>query len=431
GIVVSILAGIYPALFLSRFRPIEVLKGRMNTKKDASLFRTGMVVFQFTMSIFLIASTMIIGNQLDFMRSKSLGYQPENVIVLQVDDNPDRETGFTGLMERTHSKADLLRSELNSIPEVNRVAISMYTPADNGWISVDYRDEQGKVFAFNVNFVGMLFPKLLDLAFVEGRDFSTGITSDAQKALIVNEAFVTLHGWEDPLNAQLHSPQFIDHEIIGVVENFNYSSLRNDVEPLAIAINPMVIFSGIDNVGINSTSPRISISVESTNIPATISSIESAWEKILPGEPFNFSFLDEAVDAQYRQEERLARIISFGATFAIIIACMGLFGLASLMIVRRTKEIGIRKVLGASSSRILILVNKEFSFLVLYALLLAAPLIWFGMNFWLNDFAYRIEINFWTIGLSGVIALGIAWLTIGIHLYRAVTVNPVNSLKTE
>ncbi len=428
---ISLVAGIYPALILSGFKPVEVLKGRANIKSNRSLFRTGMVVFQFTLSIFLIASTLIINDQLDFLRSKDLGYQKEHILVVQVDDNPTQETGFTGMMEEARQRTDLLRSQLAAVPGVKELAVSLHTPADQGWMNADFRDTNDKQYQFNINLVDPNYLGLMNLKFIRGRTFSEEITSDLQQGMIINQAFADALGLEDPLNQILPGPDFQNHEIIGVTDNFNYASLRTEVEPLAMVINPVIIFSGIDNIGVASTQPKISLNIDTENIPKTIESIQQAWKSISPGEPFNYYFLDQAVDRQYRQEEQLSRIVTFGSTLAIIIACLGLFGLASLMVVRRTKEIGVRKVLGASSKGIIILVNKEFTRLLVIAFALALPLAWYAMHSWLQNFAYSINIGITSFLIAGIITLIVAWITVGYQSFKATIINPVDSLKGE
>lgn len=430
-VFISLIAGMYPALILSGFKPVEVLKGKILVKGDRSIFRTGMVVFQFTLSIFLIVSTLVINDQLNFLRSSDLGYQKEQVILLEVNDNPDQETGFMGLMQRTARMTELLESQLGSVPEIQGIASSLYTPAHQRWMSADFRDAEDKLHAFNLNFVDEKYPDLMGFKFESGRNFSRQISSDANQGIIVNQAFVDAFGWDDPLNAQLPSPEFNDHEIIGVVQNFNYASLRTEIEPLAMVITPSIIFSGIDNLDLDSSSPSISLKIDSKNVPSTIAKIESVWNQVNPGAPFNLTFLDQAVDSQYRQEERLSSIVTFGSTLAIIIACLGLFGLASLLVVRKTKEIGVRKVLGASSKGIVVLINKEFTKLLVIAFMLSIPISWFGLNTWLQNFAYRTEINPLTFILAGILTILVAWITVGYQSYKATIINPVESLRNE
>ncbi len=430
-VFISLIAGIYPALILSGFKPVEVLKGKIQVKGDRSLFRTGMVVFQFTLSIFLIGSTLVMSDQLEFLRSADLGYQKDHIVIIEIDDNPDQETGFLGLMERATNRTELFKSQLASIPEVKSVSTSLYTPADNYWISADYRDIEDKIHPFRMNLVDHYYTNLMELNFVEGRGFSEDISSDSRTGIIINQAFAEDHGWTDPLNSKLPNPDFFEHQIIGVVEDFNFASLRTNVEPLAMVIDPRIIFSGVANLDLSSSSPSISVKIGPTNIPATLASLEKSWDEISPGEPFNLTFLDEAVDSQYRQEERLSQIVTFGSSFAIIIACLGLFGLASLLVVRKTKEIGVRKVLGASSKGIVLLVNKEFTKLVLAAFLIAIPITWYTMNTWLEGFAFKTEISVWTFLIAGLASLLIAWFSVGYQSFKATTINPVDSLKGE
>lgn len=429
---ISLVAGIYPALILSGFRPVEVLKGKLQIKGDKSLFRKGMVVFQFTLSIFLIASTIIVNRQLNFMRSKDLGYQKEQIVVLQTDATPSQGNGLISVIEGVEQKRNLLDNVLAGQASVRGVASSLFTPVQNGWIGVDFRDIDGKKRQFNANFVDARYLDVMGIDIIQGRGFSEENTSDARRAVVVNQALVDDYGWENPIGKRLPGENFIDHEIIGVTDNFNYMSLKTKVEPLAMTINPRIIFSGIDNVSIASApSPRITVKLAPGDIPSAMDALEAAWEDIAPAEPFNFTFLDQAVDNQYRQEERLSQIVIFGSALAIIIACLGLFGLASLMVVRRTKEIGVRKVLGASPAGIMMLVNREFTKLVLVGFVLAAPLAWYAMNSWLQDFAYKADITVWVFLLAGVITLAVAWLTVSYQSVKATLINPVDSLRSE
>jgi putative ABC transport system permease protein len=433
ALLISLISGIYPALILSGFKPVEVLKGRLNLSADKNLFRQAMVVFQFTLSIALIAGTLIINSQLDYVRSKDLGFQKEQIVVLDTDIQTGPGNPFMKVIEQSNQITDRIRSEVSSNSDIAGVSMAVFTPVQQGgWINADFRESDGRKRDFNFNIVDHQFLDTYQINVVDGRDFSEENTSDARRAIVVNQALVDDYGWENPIGQRLPGPNFEDHEIIGVVENFHYMSLHAEVEPLVLAINPVIPFSGIDNIGFTaSPTPRISLRISSENIPVTMDFLEKTWSTTVSGAPFNYTFVDQAVDSQYRQEERLSEIVMFGSVLAIVIACLGLFGLASLMIVRRTKEIGVRKVLGATSTNIVVLVNKEFTKLVAIAFVIASPIAWLGMQQWLRDFAYRIEIGVGVFLLSGLIALAIAWITVSYQSIKATLINPVESLRSE
>ncbi len=433
AVFVSLIAGIYPALILSGFKPVEVLKGRLNISGDKNMFRQAMVVFQFTLSIVLIAGTLTITKQLDYLRSADLGYQKDQVVVLSTDLNAGPGTPLMKVIEDANRLKNRLESELALSPEIASLSLSTFTPAQpGGWISADFREQNDRKREFHFNVVDHQFLSTYNIKVLSGRDFSTENSSDERRAILVNQALVDDYGWENPIGQRLPGPNFEDHEIVGVFENFHFESLHTEVEPLALTINPTILFSGIDNIGFSGPpTPKISIQFTSGNLPTLMSEIESSWDAVAGGAPFNYTFVDQAVDSQYRQEERLSQIVFFGATLAIIIACLGLFGLASLMIIRRTKEIGIRKVLGASSSAIVFLVNKEFTKLVAIAFVIAAPVAWYGMSTWLQDFAYRIELGIGIFFLAGIVTLAVAWLTVSYQSVKATLVNPTESLRSE
>lgn len=433
AVFISLVAGIYPALILSGFRPVEVLKGRLKLSGDRNFFRQVMVVFQFTLSIALIAGTLIVNRQLDYMRTTDLGYQKEQVVVLDTDLRAGPDNPLSEVLEEATRLKERLRSELSGSPGVEQISMSTFTPVQSGgWISADFREADGRKREFHFNVVDHDFTETYGIKVVQGRKFSSENPSDARRAILVNRALVDDYGWENPIGQRLPGPNFEDHEVIGVVENFHYETLHAPVEPLVLTINPLPIFRGIDNISFSaSASPRISVRLNTKNLSAAMDNLEERWSAVAAGAPFDYTFVDQAVDDQYRQEERLSRIVAYGSTLAIVIACMGLFGLASLMIVRRTKEIGVRKVLGASGSSIVLLVNREFTKLVVISFVIAVPIAWYAASQWLQDFAYRIEPGIWTFLLAGLMALAIAWLTVSYQSFRATRVNPVDSLRSE
>ena len=429
---ISLFTGIYPALILSGFRPAEVLKGKLRIKGERSLLRRGMVVFQFTLSIFLIAATLIVTSQLEFLRSKNLGYQKEQMVVIQTDVAVSPGSGLMQMIEVMNRKRDLLKTELSAAGGVSEITASVYTPVQPRWVRADFRDGNDRKYQFMINFVDEHYLQAMEIDLTRGRHFSEENPSDARRAVIVNEALVEEFGLENPVGSKIPGENFIDHEIIGVTENFNYESLHSPVRPLAISINPQILLSGIDNIGFfSSPSPRITLKLATDNLPSTMDAVRAAWERITPEDPFNYTFLDQAVDSRYRQEERLSKIVGFGSTLAIIIASLGLFGLAALMVVRRTKEIGVRKVLGATASQIVLMVNKEFTGLVVIAFVLAVPFTWYALNRWLQDFAYRVELGIGVFILAGLIALAISWMTVSYQSVKAALINPVDSLRNE
>lgn len=433
AILISLVAGIYPALILSGFKPVEVLKGRLNLSADKSFFRQSMVVLQFSLSIALIFGTITVQRQLNFIQNKNLGYQKDQVVVIESGLSAGPAVPLGEVMQASYQRKNLLQNEIASIHGIEAISAASYTPVQaGGWYRIGFRDNQDQQQNIHANVVDADFISTLGIEVIQGRDFSNENPSDERRAMIVNQALVDYFGWENPIGQRLPGPEFEDHEIIGVVENFHYESLHTSIEPLALAINAEMLFSGINNMSISSSpAPRFSFKLNTTDLNSTMASIQNAWEKIAPGTPFNYTFIDQSLDAQYRQEQRLSEIVTTGSIFAIVIACLGLFGLASLMVIRRTKEIGVRKVLGATSSSIVLLVNKEFTKLVLIAFVIAVPVAWYLMSGWLENFAYRIDIGLGIIVLAGLSAMVVAWLTVSYQSIKATLVNPVESLRSE
>lgn len=433
AVIVSLLAGIYPALVLSGFRPIEVLKGKVNMSTGKGRFQQFMVVFQFALSIALIIATITIQQQLSYVQNKNLGYQKDQVLVFESGINNTMQNEPDDVFQSALRYKQLLENQLIATPEISTLAVSSFTPVQTGgWFQLGFTDDQEQIRNFHGNVVDEDFIPSLGINVLQGRNFSEENPSDQRRAIIVNEAMVDYFGWENAIGQSLPGPDFVEHEVIGVVENFHFESLHTSVEPLAMSMSFEVLFSGIQNLGISTSfDPRISVKLTTSNLQKTVGDIQETFRSIAPGTPFNYTFVDQALDSQYRQEERLSRIVSTGSVLAIIIACLGLFGLASLMVIRRTKEIGVRKVLGASSSAIVLLVNKEFTKLVAIAFIIAAPVAWYGMNTWLQDFAYRIELGIGIFFLAGIMTLTVAWLTVSYQSVKATLINPTESLRSE
>lgn len=417
-LVISFSAGFYPALYLSRFNPVQVLKGQLQGG-DASLFRRVLVVVQFSLSSFLMISAFVMNQQLHFLQNKNLGFEKEQVVSLPTGLGNEEALALYGRFE----------SELFGHQDVVNMSSAFFSLGE-GWMFADYNTTNEEVHEMYVNIVDHNFIPTMRMELVAGRNFTEDITSDVKQAIIVNEALVKDFGWKDPVGKSLPG-NFPQHQIIGVVKDFNFASLHTPVEPLTLALSNE-LSRGFSNVNLSASPQRkILVSLKAENLTATMKMLKNAWKKVAPGIPFNYYFLDEVLDAQYRQEARLGAIVKYATFFAIIIACLGLISLAGLMIRKRTKEIGVRKVLGASVLQIIILITKDFVRLVIIAILIASPIAYFIMDDWLQDFSFRIDIGIWPFLLVGVIAVTISWVTISFQSVKAASVNPVKSLKSE
>ncbi|MDR9410947.1 MAG: ABC transporter permease, partial [Balneolaceae bacterium] len=433
AVVVSLIAGFYPALVLSGFRPIEVLKGQLKLSSGKGRFQQFMVVFQFALSIALIIGTITIRQQMNYVQNKNLGYQKDQVLVFETGLTNTPQNDPDEVFQNALRYKQLLENELGASSGIGSISASSMTPVQTGgWFQLGFTDNQQQIQNFHGNVVDADFIPTLGIEILQGRNFSEENPSDSRRAIIVNEAMVDYFGWKNPIGESIPGPEFVDHEVIGVVENFHFESLHTTVGPLALSMSFDLLFSGIQNLGIaNSFDPRIAVNLTTGTLQKSVSDLRENFRSIAPGTPFNYTFVDQALDSQYRQEQRLNRIVGTGSILAILIACLGLFGLASLMVIRRTKEIGVRKVLGASSQNIVLLVNKEFTKLVAIAFVIAAPIAWYGMNNWLQDFAYRIELGIGIFFLVGLVTLSVAWLTVSYQSIKATLINPTESLRSE
>jgi putative ABC transport system permease protein len=382
--LIAIIAGIYPAIILSGFKPVEVLKGKLNLKGKSGWLRRSLIVGQFTTSIVMIICTIAVGKQMKFMTGKDLGYDKEKVVVVSTSKS----------ISEGIQVGSLYRAALMENPQVVDATVSVYSFAETPWVEMGFTDDKKVYRSFQYNAIDPNFIPAMQIKMSAGRSF-------------------------------------VQH-IVGVVKDFNYMSLRSKVRPLMMTIQHDSVVRRCENISfVTPPQPHISIRLKPGNIARDIESLKEAWVKVAPGQDFDFKFLDESIASLYKAEQRTSTIVTIASALSIFIACMGLFGLATLTVSRRTKEIGIRKVLGANVTTIVGLLSKDFAKLVTIAALIAFPLAGWFIRDWLKDFAYQTSVSWWIYLLAGMMALVIALVTIGFQTIKAALMNPVRSLRTE
>ncbi|MBL7698626.1 MAG: ABC transporter permease [Chitinophagaceae bacterium] len=412
-VITGLFAGLYPAWFLARFKTMLVLKGVFQTSGKGIALRKVLVIFQFTISMALIAGTGIIFSQLQHLRSHELGFRKDQMMIIDFGGDWD-----------VQKKIEVVKRALLDHPAVVSATASRAVPGEflpNAYTEIQSADGQMKSNAPLLYEIDFDFISTFEIPIIAGRGYSRDFPADSNQSMVINEAAARQFGYTNPADAvgKKFSQWGRQGTIIGVLKDFNFRSLHLPVEPLTLRYG----YPGETN--------RISLVVKSENLPRTISDLKTIWDKVAPQRPFLYSFLDDSFNRQYEADAYFGRVFSFFAGFAIFIACLGLFGLATFTAEQRTKEIGIRKVLGSSVAGIVTLISKDFLRLVIIAIVVAVPVTWWAMNKWLDDFAYRVHIGPGIFLLSALVAIVVALITISWQSVKAALANPVNSLRNE
>lgn len=411
-VVVSVLAGLYPAFAISSFSPTKALKNQLSGagNSGAMYLRKSLIVFQFTFAQVLIIATLIVGWQVNFLLTKNLGFSKDAIVYF---DTPWQEE---------QGKTIVLKNELEKIPGIANISLSSAPPSYNGWSSstITYRGkEELKINAFR-KFGDVNYTTLYGIELLAGRNL---LPSDTVKEFLINETLMKILGFTSPIEVIGEELALNDKvvPIVGVVKDFHIQSLHQKIEPVMIA-NEMNNFTCL-NIQL--------AAAEGEQVKATLEKIEETWTTIYPDEKIQIEFLDDTVNNFYKSEQRTTKLVRTATGLAIFISCLGLFGLASYTATQRTKEIGIRKVLGATAQSIAVLLSKDFVVLVLVALLLASPVAWIAGNRWLETYAYKVEIKVWLFFITAIVGILIALVTVSFQTLKAANSNPVNSLKNE
>lgn len=428
--IIGLMAGSYPAFVLSGFKPIAILKGAIQTGNNKQRVRQILVGVQLVLSIFLISSTLIMRQQLSFLQSKNLGFNKEQLAVAQL--NVPRTGRLPERIKAGFDKAEQFKIELAKVQGIAAVCSSAHDFGNGSWTNVGYTDDQGTYRTFNLNIVDDEYVPVMKMEMVWGRNFSDNNPSDARRSIVVNEAFAKEYGWTDPVGKRIPGKRFADHEVIGIVKDFNYASLYTSVQPLVMVQDPVIILPGVENIGIeNNPVPKLMVRIKPENMSATLDQIKNTWNNLTGGEEFVFTFVDQAMDKQYRSDQNLGKIVSIATLLAMIIGSLGLYALASLAMQNRTKEISIRKVMGATEQSLLVLLSKDYVMLIVVSLLLSVPITWYLMSNWLQSFQYRVDVSWQVFAAAGGLSLVIALLTISYQAIKTAWTRPAETLKYE
>lgn len=417
SVTVGLVAGLYPAFVLSSFKPILVLKGRFKSNKSGLLLRNGLVVFQFAISVILIISAIIVNQQMKYMLSGNLGFKKDRIIIVERADLLQQQT-------------EAFKTELERIPGVETVSGTSSMPGTQGFFGVTFQQAHSKESLTGRGIISDVnFAKTLDLQLTQGRFFSKSFGTDTL-SLVLNEKAVSEMGLKNPIGALITTPDnnfnapdgtpYV-YTVIGVIKDFHFQSLHQQISPLVF----------INSARFGNAAGVLAVRIKADRFKETVSSIENKWKGFVQNRPFHYNFFDQTLQAQYLSEQTTQKVFTTFSSLAIFIACIGLLGLVAYTTTQRTREISIRKVLGAGTGTIVNMLSKDFLKLVAIASIGSFPIAWWVMNKWLQDFAYRIDISWWVFVLAAFAAVFIALITISFQSIKAALANPVKNLRTE
>jgi putative ABC transport system permease protein len=407
-VFIGLLSGSYPALYLTSFKPVEVLKGKLRAGAKNAVIRNSLVVFQFVVSISLIIASLMVYRQMNFLQNQDVGFKKENVV------------GLMHTMNLGPNNSNAFKEELLKHPEFVAASYSSRLPPDVDW-GASMKTENGtEEIPMAMTLVDYDHLDALGLQLVKGRFFSRDFRSDSS-AVVINETAAKQLGYQEIEGKYVKFAGGNDTykmKVIGVVKDYNFVSLKS-------TIKPMVMFLA------QPPNWDIAVRLSEGNTGDKIKLLEKIWKQFAPNSPFEYSFIDQNFDAKFHAEQRLGNVILVFTTLAIFIACLGLFGLATFTAEQRSKEISIRKILGANASQLVVLLSRDFVKLILISLVIAIPITWYGITQWLETFAYRVPFSFALVVVAGVVALAIALVTVSFQSIKAALGNPVDALKSE
>lgn len=430
-LAIGLLSGIYPAFVLSSFNPVATLKNAKMSSRGKNGMAYSLIVIQFFAAIFFVSSTVIMKNQLTFLTKKDLGYQSEGVVYMGLPKPKESKPGMVGIMNANGLQAQQFLAQLDQLPAISQSAYANSYFGDYGWMKLDYVDLEEEWKSFYYNQVSEDFTEVFNMKFVAGKGFKGASDFEKRTGIIINETYAKILNLEEPIGAKIPGKKFGEHQIIGVVKDFHFESLHQSIAPLVMSIDPEPVFLAMEGITM-SRSARASILLKTNlnDFASVKKEIKAIWEDRF-AEPFDLKFIDSNLQKLYEREQNTNAMVNLIATLAIIIASLGLLGLAALTIKNKYKEIGIRKVLGATPASIFQLLYRLFMSPILVAFIISIPFTIYVMNSWLSNFAYQISISAYHFLLAGAGTLVITLIVVSYQSIKAAATNPVDTIRYE